>query len=59
MPDITNSLNIMIDKDQNGIELFLQSKTNGTNKNTLSLKGSRTAPSLVLRFNFLAIKPSK
>ena len=47
------------DKDQKGIKLFLQRKVKGIKQNTLSLKGSRIAPNLVLRLNFLAINPSK
>ena len=57
--EIINSLNKINDKDQKGIKLFLQRKVKGIKQNTLSLKGSRIAPNLVLRLNFLAINPSK
>ena len=57
--EIINSLNKINVKDQKGIKLFLQRKIKGIKQNILSLKGSRIAPSLVLKLNFLAIKPSK
>ena len=57
--EIINSLNKINDKDQKGIKLFLQRKVRGIKYSTLSLKGSRIAPNLVLRSNFLAINPSK
>ena len=52
--DIINSLNNIIDNDQKGIKFSLHNHNNGINKNILSVSGSRMAPSLVLRFNFLA-----
>ena len=57
--EMINSLNKINEKDQKGIKLFLQRKVKGIKQNTLSLKGSRIAPNLVLRLNFLAINPSK
>ena len=57
--EMINSLNKIKFKDQKGIKLFLQRNTKGIKYKTLSLRGSRIAPNLVLRLNFLAINPSK
>ena len=55
---IKNSLNIIIENDQKGIILLIQSQVNGINISILSANGSIVAPSFVFRLYFFAIKPS-